>query len=72
LVASALGCSRSIAESLIESGDVSVDYLAEKKTSKLIAPPSVITVRKKGKFLFFRELGQNKKGKIRIQLKKYI
>lgn len=72
LVAVALNCSRGNAESLVESGDVSVDYIPEKKTSKLISPGTVLTIRKNGKFIFFKELGENKKGKIRVQLKKYI
>ncbi|MGL5962817.1 MAG: RNA-binding protein [Fusobacteriaceae bacterium] len=72
IISSALNCSRSISENLIESGDVSVDYQIEKKTSKIISPQTVITVKKKGKFIFSKDLGENKKGKIRIQIKKYI
>lgn len=72
LVAVALNCSRSIAESLIESGDVSVDYHGERKSNKILSPGNVITIKKNGKFIFFRELGENKKGKIKVQLKKYI
>lgn len=72
IIASAVNVSRTAADSFIESGDVMVDYLIEKKGSRTMEEGSVITVRKKGKFLLEKILGENKKGKTVLILKKYI
>lgn len=72
LVSAMLNLSRSLSEKLIESGEVMVDYLVEKKCSRIIEERAVITVRKKGKFLLEKIQGENKKGKTVIIFKKYI
>lgn len=64
--------SRSSAVELIESGDVLVNYMIEKSKNKSILPGSVISIKKKGKFIFEKELGETKKGKFKILIKQYI
>ncbi|WP_293720313.1 YlmH/Sll1252 family protein [uncultured Cetobacterium sp.] len=64
--------SRNISVNLIESGDVLVNYSVEKSKSKNIEIGSVITIRKKGKFILEQNLGENKKGKFKILIKQYI
>lgn len=72
IVSSLINSSRNETSQLIESGEVFCNYLVEKKASKIIKEKSVITIRKKGKFIFEKELEKTKKGKIKILIKKYI
>ncbi|MGL5124169.1 MAG: YlmH/Sll1252 family protein [Fusobacteriaceae bacterium] len=72
LVSTLINSSRNETSQLIESGEVMHNYLIEKKASKMIKEKSVITIRKKGKFIFEKELEKTKKGKIKILIKKYI
>lgn len=57
---------------LIESGEVSVNYIVEKEKNKSIKEGDIITIRRRGKFVFERIMGENKKGKIRVVVKKFI
>lgn len=72
LVSAISGISRNSCLELIEKGEVLVNYSPEKNKSKTIEENSVITIRKKGKFIFEKILGENKKGKYKILIKKYI
>ncbi|MGL6064285.1 MAG: YlmH/Sll1252 family protein [Fusobacteriaceae bacterium] len=72
IVSTLINSSRNETSELIESGEVMHNYLVEKKASKIIKEKSVITIRKKGKFIFEKELEKTKKGKIKILIKKYI
>lgn len=72
IIASISNLSRNISVNLIESGDVLVNYNVEKSKSKVIEIGSIITIRKKGKFIIDRCLGENKKGKFKILIKQYI
>ena len=56
----------------MESGDVLLNYEIEKKNSRTISEGDVLTIRKKGKFIVSKILGENKKGKIKISIKQYI
>lgn len=64
--------SRNISTNLIEGGDVLVNYSIQKSKNKTIEIGSVITIRKKGKFILEKNLGENKKGKFKILIKQYI
>ena len=64
--------SRNISTDLIESGDVSVNYSIEKNKSKITNIGSVITIKKIGKFILYKNLGETKKGKFKIIIKQYI
>lgn len=57
---------------LIESGEVSVNYIVEKEKNKSIKEGDIVTIRRRGKFIFERIMGENKKGKIRVVVKKFI
>lgn len=72
IIASILNLSRSLSTNLIENGDVSLNYLIEKDKSKTIKENDIITIRKKGKFLFCNINGETKKGKLKIAVKQYI
>lgn len=64
--------SRSKGLELIESGDVSINYVVDKEKNSIVKEGDIITIRKKGKFIFEKILGENKKGKIRVLIKKFI
>lgn len=72
IVSAMINNSRSKALELIEAGDVSVNYTVEKEKNRVLKEGDIVTVRKIGKFVFDKILGENKKGKIRINLKKFI
>ncbi|MGL4788229.1 YlmH/Sll1252 family protein [uncultured Cetobacterium sp.] len=72
IIASIGNFSRNVSVNLIESGDVLVNYSIEKSKSKTVEIGSVITIRKKGKFILEQNLGENKKGKFKILIKQYI
>lgn len=72
IVASIANISRSISIDLIDSGDVFINYNVEKNKSKQVEIGSIITIRKKGKFILDKNLGENKKGKFKILIKQYI
>ena len=72
IVATVINNSRNKSLEFIESGEVSVNYIVEKEKNKLIKEGDIITIRKKGKFIFEKVLGENKKGKIRVLIKKFI
>lgn len=63
--------SRSKGLELIENGDVSVNYTVEKEKNKSLKEGDIVTIRKKGKFIFERILGENKKGKVRVLIKQF-
>ena len=64
--------SRQKSVSLIEEGLVMVNYNIQKSKSLDLKEGDVITIKKVGKFIFENIVGENKKGKIKILLKKFI
>ncbi len=56
----------------IEKGKILVDYIEEKDKSKVIEIGATITIRGFGKYKLFLDKGESKKGKEKIQIKKYI
>ena len=57
---------------LIETGEVSVNYVVDKEKNSTLKEGDIVTIRKKGKFIFEKILGENKKGKIRVLIKRFI
>lgn len=72
IVASIVNSSRNISTNLIEDGDVLVNYNVEKSKNKIVSIGSIITIRRKGKFILEKNLGESKKGKFKILIKQYI
>lgn len=72
LISSICNISRSSSTTLIENGDVLIDYCTEKNKTKLITLGTTITIKHYGKYLFSQILGENKKGKIKILIKQYV
>lgn len=67
-----INSSRNKGVDIIEVGDVSINYTVEKEKNRLLKIGDIITIRKKGKFIFENILGENKKGKKKILIKKFI
>lgn len=72
IISSMLNLSRNACVDLIESGQVSVNYIVEKEKNKTVLENSVITVKKYGKYILKEYLGENKKGKFKIFIQQYI
>ncbi len=66
------GASRSTAESMVRHEQVSVNHVLCTKTSFLLSQGDVLSVRKFGRAEVLEILGETKKGRMRIVLKKYI
>ena len=64
--------SRSKGLELIEAGEVSVNYVVDKEKNSTLKEGDIVTIRKKGKFIFEKILGENKKGKISVLIKRFI
>ncbi|MGL5050971.1 MAG: YlmH/Sll1252 family protein [Fusobacteriaceae bacterium] len=64
--------SRNEAQNMVEKGEILLNYEVEKKNSKELLVGDIITIRGVGKFIFHKELGENKKGKLKVSLKKFI
>lgn len=72
VITAALGnFSRTNAIEALESGDVILNYNTDKDKSKLVKEKDIISIRRKGKFLIDSVLGESKKGKIRVLIKKF-
>lgn len=72
VITAALGnFSRNSAIEALESGDVALNYNIDKDKSKLVKEKDIISIRRKGKFLVDSVLGESKKGKIRVLIKKF-
>lgn len=63
--------SRSDAARLISGGLAAVDGRTVTDPARVIKPGEKLSIRGTGKFLFDGELGTSKKGKLRVQLRKY-
>lgn len=72
LVGSLAKGSRNSAVELLEEGLVTLNYNLERDKSKSVRPGDIISIRKKGKFIFEEILGESKKGKTRILIRKFI
>lgn len=48
-----------------------MNYNTDKDKSRLVKEKDIISIRRKGKFLIDSVLGESKKGKIRVLIKKF-
>ncbi|WP_319370515.1 YlmH/Sll1252 family protein [uncultured Ilyobacter sp.] len=71
IVAAITEKSRSTAAELIKEGAVNLNYSVKREKDFSVKEGDVITIRRKGKFLFKEVAGTSKKGKQRVVLKKY-
>lgn len=55
----------------VEAEDVALNYNTDKDKSRVVKERDIISIRRKGKFLIDSVLGESKKGKIRILIKKF-
>ncbi len=72
IIAAAINNSRSKSLELIEAGEVSINYTVSKDKSLLLKEGDIISVKKKGKFIFDKLIGENKKGKYKVLIKKFV
>jgi RNA-binding protein YlmH len=72
VVSLAAGCSRTVAEQLVSSGNVSVHGKALLNGAKKLCEGDVFSVRGSGKFILENIGGSTKKGRTFIELKKFI
>ena len=71
IVSEIIRISRNKAEELLKNEKVFVNSKLETKNSKAVGSLDILAVRGKGKFLIGEIIGNNKKGKIIIEVKKY-
>lgn len=72
LVAAITGQSRSGSVELIDEGLVTQNYSVKRRKDASIDIGDILSIRRYGKYLFQEIVGESKKGKTRILLKKYI
>lgn len=72
LVSSICNMSRAKAADLIQAGKVLVDYVEASEKDKLLDKDSVMTIRGYGKFKLGEQLGSTQRGRIKLNIKKYI
>lgn len=71
-VSEILRTSRKIAQSEISEEKVYINNVIETKNTKGVKENDILVIRGEGKFIIYKFLGKNKKGKEIIQIKKYI
>lgn len=64
--------SREAASSLVEKGDVTLNYAVETKTDREIKKGDVLSVKGYGKYIYDGDRGVNRRGRIRIDARKYL
>lgn len=72
VIAQAFRMSRSEAVKYIQSENVNVNFMTEKNPDKKIIDGDIISVRHHGRFKVAEKLGETKKGRIILEIKKYI
>lgn len=72
IVSELANCSRTVANQIIESGRVFINYENEMRISKTINERDVIVIRGKGKFNIAKIDGKTRKGKIVVIVEHYI
>lgn len=71
IVSAVSGLSREKSADYIKSGRFSLNYEICTNISKTLAQDDVLTLRGYGKFVLTEEIAETKKGRLRLQLKKY-
>ncbi len=64
--------SRETAAGLVSSGDVTVNYFVEDKPDRTLERGDVISVRGYGKYIYDGDRGVNRRGRLRIDARKYV
>jgi RNA-binding protein YlmH len=64
--------SRNDALKLITSSQVMVNYVINKEKSSSIKRGDIITIRRYGKYVYQGSIGETRKGRMRVKMKKYI
>lgn len=64
--------SREDAADIVAKGDVTLNYLTETKTDRMLVPGDVISVRGHGKFIYDGNGGVNRRGRVKIRVRKYV
>ena len=72
IVSELVNISRNSAAEVVESGNIMLNYVIQKRKDKNINISDIITIRQHGKFIFADDLGMTKKGKKKLLFKKYI
>jgi len=72
IISQLINTSRSNSEKLLKNGTVLVDYIEVNQKSNEIKLPSTISIRGYGKYRIEEIIGQTKKGKEKIKIKKFI
>ncbi len=72
VVSSILNISREKAKEYIISGNLKLNHIEEKNYKKNISEDDILSLRKSGRYLFFKDEGFSKKGKNKIIIKKYV
>lgn len=72
VVSSACGLSRSEAVSVVSSGFVNVNFCIAEDASKKLSEGDTVSVRHHGRFVLDKICGTTKKGRISIEIKKFI
>ncbi|MFZ7122053.1 MAG: YlmH/Sll1252 family protein [Eubacteriaceae bacterium] len=72
IISSAYGISRALSTDMIKKGGVKVNYEYIYKTSISVQIKDMISVKGKGRFIIDELLGSTKKGRKKIQIKKYL
>ena len=71
IISEIIKTSRRIAQEFLEEEKVSINYAVETKPTKTIKEKDILIIRGKGKFIVDEFIGQNKKSKEIIKIKKY-
>ncbi len=72
VVAAAAKTSRSVAATYIAEGRVFVNWIQTENVSLKMKPGDIFSVRGQGRFRLFEEIRETKKGRIGIQIEKFI
>ena len=72
IVSELVNISRGSASEAVESGNIMLNYVVQKRKDKNVDISDIITIRQHGKFIFSNDLGMTKKGKKKLLFKKYI
>ncbi len=71
LISSVFNLSRDKSQALIKNENVKVDYEIITSNSKLLSGNNIVSVKGFGRFIYVEQLGETKKNRIRILIKKY-
>ena len=72
IISAVSNLSRTRAIQVIESGDAMLNYAPEKDKSAVVKEGDIVTIKRNGKYLIGRELGESKKGKLRVSIRKFV